>query len=116
MTTTGTNGPRVFASHTSTDQWEPDVDVGDNGLMHVLCLEGRHEAGLTRLDEADGSIVWIPPERESFLVLEGSVHIEIEGAPSIDVATGGFASLPKGAVTTWHITTPFREFWVMGAE
>jgi len=41
MTTTGTNGPRVFASHTSTDKWEPDVDVGDNGLMHVLCLEGR---------------------------------------------------------------------------
>jgi len=116
MAATGTNGLRVFASHTSTDEWEPDPDVGHNALMHVLCMEGKHEAGLTRLDEVDGPIEWIPPERESFFVLEGSVHFEIEGAPSIDVATGGFASLPKGAVTTWHITAPFREFWVMGAE
>jgi hypothetical protein len=24
------------------------------------------------------------------------------------------ASLPKGAVTTWHLTAPFREIWFFG--
>ena len=24
------------------------------------------------------------------------------------------ASLPKGAVTTWHMTLPYREIWFFG--
>jgi hypothetical protein len=24
------------------------------------------------------------------------------------------ASLPKGAVTTWHLTLPFKELWFFG--
>lgn len=24
-----------------------------------------------------------------------------------------FASLPAGASTTWHLTTPFKELWVI---
>jgi hypothetical protein len=26
---------------------------------------------------------------------------------------GDIASLPAGARTTWYLTTPFREFWVI---
>lgn len=74
------------------------------------------KAGLTRQDEVDGPISWSLPERETFLILEGRARIDIEGAPSLDLGPGNFASLPKGAVTTWHLTTPFRELWVFGAE
>jgi uncharacterized cupin superfamily protein len=27
--------------------------------------------------------------------------------------SGDIASLPAGTETTWHITAPFREFWVL---
>jgi len=31
----------------------------------------------------------------------------------LELAAGGIASLPAGARTTWYLTTPFREFWVI---
>jgi uncharacterized cupin superfamily protein len=48
------------------------------------------------------------------LVLEGAARIEIEGGPTIEVKEGDLFSIPKGASTTWHLTKPFREFWVLG--
>jgi uncharacterized cupin superfamily protein len=47
------------------------------------------------------------------LVLEGAARIEIEGGPVLELAVGDLASLPAGARTTWHLTTPFKEFWVI---
>jgi uncharacterized cupin superfamily protein len=104
----------IFVSSLSTSEWEPDPDIG--GLMHVLCEQGRVQAGLTRFDAVDGPVAWTLPERETFLILEGRAQIDIVDAPSLDLGPGDFASLPKGAVTTWLITTPFRELWVFGAE
>ncbi|MFI5098947.1 MAG: hypothetical protein ACHQE5_00285, partial [Actinomycetes bacterium] len=64
----------IYVSSTSTSDWEPDPDIG--GLMHVLCEEGRVQAGLTRQDEVDGPISWTLPERETFLILEGRARID----------------------------------------
>ncbi len=44
------------------------------------------------------------PARETIVVLEGSVQIEIENGPTLDLSVGDMASMPKGAVTTWHPT------------
>lgn len=107
-------GPGIFVSHTSTTEWEPDPDPG--GLMHMLCDQDGVEAGLSRFDEVDGPIVWTLPAREVILILEGAARIEIEGAETLDLVQGSIASMPKGAVTTWHITTPFRELWVLSGE
>ena len=104
----------IYVSRVSTTEWEPDPDVG--GLMHVLCTEGRMQVGLTRYDEAPDPVPWTLPEREAFLILEGRARIDIEGAASLDLGPGDFACLPQGAVTTWHVTTPFREFWVLAPE
>jgi len=46
-------------------------------------------------------------------VLEGAVRIEIAGGAVLDLQAGGVASLPAGMETTWHITAPFREFWIL---
>lgn len=54
-------------------------------------------------------------ERESFLVLEGQVRIEIAGGPTLELRAGDIGSIPMGAKTTWHITAPYREFWVFGS-
>jgi uncharacterized cupin superfamily protein len=47
------------------------------------------------------------------MILEGAVRIEIAGEATLDLETGDVASLPAGTQTTWHITAPFREFWVI---
>ena len=52
-------------------------------------------------------------ERETALVLEGAATIEIEGGPTLEVKEGDLFSIPEGASTTWHLTKPFREFWVL---
>lgn len=106
--------PGVFVSKVSTSDWESDPEVG--GLMHVFCSQGRVQAGMSRWDKADGPVEYTPPERETILILEGRAHIDIEGSSSIDLEPGDLASLPKGVVTTWTVTAPFREFWVFGAE
>ena len=46
-------------------------------------------------------------------MLEGAVRIEIEGGPTLELKPGDMASLPKGAVTRWHLTLPFKEMWVL---
>jgi uncharacterized cupin superfamily protein len=53
------------------------------------------------------------PGRETLLILEGAARIEIEEGPVLELTAGDIASLPAGARTTWHLTTPFREFWVI---
>jgi uncharacterized cupin superfamily protein len=103
--------PGVFVSSVSTDDWEKDPEVP--GLMHVLCSADGLEAGLTRIDETDGPISWTPPTREVLLVLEGRARIEIGDAAPLDLGPGDMASLPGGVATTWHLTTPFRELWVL---
>jgi uncharacterized cupin superfamily protein len=30
-----------------------------------------------------------------------------------ELAAGDIASLPAGVATTWHVATPFKEFWVL---
>ncbi len=103
-------GHGVFVSSLSTDQWEPDPDVGSE--MHNLC----RGVGLSRyVDGPVNPVEYTTPERESFLVLEGHARIEIADGPTLELKAGDFASIPVGAKTTWHITVPYREFWVFGS-
>jgi uncharacterized cupin superfamily protein len=104
--------PGVFVSKISTDAWEPDPEVG--GEMHVLCSSNGVEAGLSRFAAGSDPVVrWTLPGRETVLVLEGAARIEVAGGPTLDLKVGDMASLPRGAQTIWHLTLPFREFWVI---
>jgi uncharacterized cupin superfamily protein len=101
----------VFVSSVSASAWEPDPEVG--GEMHLLCSGVGVEAGLSRFTETTEPVRWTLPGRETLLVLEGAARIEISGGPVLELKVGDIASLPKGAQTTWHLTTPFKEFWVI---
>ena len=103
--------PGVFVSSVSAEAWEPDPEVG--GEMHVLCRGHGAESGLSRFSEATGPVRWTLPGRETLLVLEGAARIEMDDGPVLDLTAGDIASLPAGARTTWYLTTPFREFWVI---
>jgi uncharacterized cupin superfamily protein len=104
--------PGVFVSNIATDDWESDPEVG--GESHTLVRDEGAYAGMTRYRERPDETPWTLPERETFLILEGGARIEIAGGPTLDVGVGDMASLPKGAVTTWHVTAPFKEIWFFG--
>jgi uncharacterized cupin superfamily protein len=103
--------PGVFVSSVSAGTWEPDPEVG--GHMHVLCNGLGADSGMSLFSEPADPISWTLPGRETILVLEGAARIEIEGGPVLELTVGDIASLPAGARTTWHLTTPFKEFWVI---
>ena len=102
----------VFVSKLSTEEWEEDPEVG--GEAHILCSVDGTEAGLSRIAETPKEpIAFKPDRRETILILEGSVRIEIADGPTLDLKQGDMASIPKGADTLWHVTAPFKEMWVM---
>jgi len=103
--------PGVFVSTSSAEAWESDPEVG--GEMHVLCDGDGVQSGLSRFTEVTEPVTWTLPGRETLLVLEGAARIEIEDGPVLELTVGDIASLPAGARTTWHLTTPFKEFWVI---
>jgi uncharacterized cupin superfamily protein len=103
--------PGVFVSSIATDEWEPDADPA--GETHWLCRDGDVQAGLWRFTKGPQPVRWTLPDRETILVLEGAVTIEIADGPTLELTVGDMDSMPKGAQTTWHITTPYKEFWVI---
>jgi quercetin dioxygenase-like cupin family protein len=102
----------VFVSNVSTDDWEADLEVG--GEVHTLCDADGVQAGLSRIQQAPEKPIPFRSEmRETIIILEGSVRIEIAGGATLELKKGDIASLPKGAETLWHVTAPFKEMWVM---
>jgi uncharacterized cupin superfamily protein len=107
--------PGVFVTSTSTEDWRPDPEVGGGAEEHVLFDDGAMRAGLTRFaaDADPTPPPWTLAQTEVLLVLEGTARIEIEGGPTLDLKPGDLATLPKGAVTRWQLTLPFKEVWVL---
>jgi quercetin dioxygenase-like cupin family protein len=105
--------PGVFVSKVSTEDWRPDPEVGGDAEEHVLFETEGMRAGLSRFTKGGEPVVWVLPQRQVFLVLEGEARIEIANGPTLELKPGDMASLPKGAETKWHLTTPFKEMWVL---
>ena len=106
--------PGVFVSKASTDDWRSDPDVPGSEMHELVHADGLW-AGLTRFTDVDGPVSWTPERREVALILEGSVRIEMAGGDTLDLGVGDLLSLPPGIATTWHVTTPFEEMWVLAS-
>ena len=92
--------------------WSVGLKDADNGA--ILFVAPGNPAGQRgpRLEVGYG-LEPILTDALSFMIIEGAARIEIAGGATLDLEAGGVASLPAGTATTWHITAPFREFWVM---
>lgn len=102
--------PGVFVSNLSTAAWEPDPEVG--GEMHVLCTGVGVEAGLSRFIPGSEPVVrWTLHGRPSWC-LKGPRGSRLGAGPTLELKVGDMASLPSGAEAIWHLTLPFKEFWV----
>ena len=105
-------GQGVYFMRSADETWEVDEEVG--GLLQVLFEDGDTMAGMWK----PGSDVdaWPKTEelhaRETIVVLEGSVRIEIEDGPTLDLVAGDLASLPQGATTNWHPSRDFIKVWL----
>jgi uncharacterized cupin superfamily protein len=104
--------PGVFVSNVTTNEWQPDPEVG--GEMHVLAEEETAYVGMSRFRDMADLEPYSLPERETVLILEGSARIEIQGGPTLELSVGDMASIPKGVVITWHLKLPFKEIWFFG--
>jgi uncharacterized cupin superfamily protein len=104
--------PGMFVSSGATTEWVEDPEV-PGSRMHELVRDGPVWAGMTRIDEAPEPTAWTPEQREVFVVLEGAVRIEFDDGSDVALGVGDLATIPAGMHTTWHVTTPFKEMWVL---
>lgn len=104
-------GGGLFVSRTSADEWAADPDVPGTTMHEVVKRDGVW-IGMSRIDSTDGPIPWTPETRETAVILEGSVRIEFEARPTIELGPGDIVSFPAGLAMTWHVTTPFKELWM----
>lgn len=101
--------PGLFVSSLTPTAWDDDPAAGS--LSHVAVREPGAFLGLSRYDKDPDPIRFTAHVRETMVVLEGSVRIEIDGGPTLELRAGDLVSLPAGTAMTWHITAPFRELW-----
>jgi uncharacterized cupin superfamily protein len=104
--------PGVFITRTSTDDWSSDPEVPGTEMHELVHADGVH-AGLSRYTSASGPITWTPERREVALILEGSVRIEFGDGTDVSLGVGDLFTVPPGLETTWHISPPFKEIWVL---
>jgi len=104
--------PGMFVSRGDATDWLPDPDVPGTE-MHELVHDGAVWAGMTRITNAPEPIDWTPEHREVFVVLEGGLRIEFPDGTDVTLGVGDLATIPAGMTTTWHVTTPFKEMWVL---
>ena len=104
-------GGEVYVSRIDTDVWQLHEETG--GSVHSLFEDGQAAAGLWKR-EPNGVLgeAHELPARETIVVLEGTVRIEIKGRFTLELAAGDMASMPKGAITTWHPSPEFKEIWL----
>jgi uncharacterized cupin superfamily protein len=104
--------PGLFVSSTATEDWEADPDV-PGSEVHELVHDGTTWAGMTRVLDAPEPMPWTPEQRETLIVLEGSVRIVFADGTDLAIGVGDMVSIPAGEPMTWHVTTPFKEMWVL---
>ena len=107
--------PGFFVTSAATEEWEPDPEVPGTEMHELVHADGVH-AGFSRYTNASGPVTWTPERREIAFILEGSVRIEFGDGSSVELGTGDLFSVPAGLATTWHITPPFKEIWVLASD
>ena len=105
--------PGVFTSDTETQDWEPTPGYPGTAF-HALVESEDYHAGLFRITgEGSMTFPWTPESRETLLVLEGKVRIEFADGSALELKPGDMASYPVDTEMTWHVTTPFKDMYVI---
>jgi uncharacterized cupin superfamily protein len=103
----------VWTTKSGEERFEPDPEVG--GSVHVLRDDYAVQAGIWAApppgDELNTEAFAFPHD-ETIYVLTGSVRIDIENGPTLELGPGDMASFRKGIRSVWNPSPDFTEFWV----
>jgi uncharacterized protein len=109
---------RVRRTAVSTDDWEPCVTSDGRTIGEAVWLRRRvdggwsHTAMLWRCDPM--SFDYDFPGDESFIVLSGSVRIDLtDGDEVVELRTGDVASFRKGTRSVWTVVEPLTKYTVV---
>jgi len=88
------------------------------GEVHTLRSddgEQPYEAGLWRvLGDLPAPFAYDFGQNETIHVLEGTVVIDVDGGPTLELEQGDIASFAAGSQAVWRISkTPFKELFVL---
>jgi uncharacterized cupin superfamily protein len=103
-------GRGVYVMRTDSEAWVSDEEVG--GLVQTLFEDGESAGGLWKPGDRGAVEGDVLPARETIVVLQGTVRIEIDDGPTLNLTAGDMASMPKGATTSWHPSRDFKEVWL----
>jgi uncharacterized protein len=108
---------RVRRTSVGAEAWQPCVTSDGRTIGEAEWLRRRsdgdwsHTAMLWRCDPMTFDYDF--PGDESFLVLSGSVRIELQDGETIELHQGDVASFPKGLRSVWTVTQPLEKFTVV---
>jgi hypothetical protein len=103
----------VWVTKRGEERFEPDPEVG--GSVHVLREDDAVQAGIWAAPppgDEPAAEAFEFPHHETIYVLTGSVRIQIEGGPLLELGPGDMASFRKGVRSVWSPSADFTEFWV----
>jgi len=106
----------VYQSSTDADSYEPfmvdDKQIGEvHWLRDTAGGDGTLLTGLWRAEP--GSFPYTFTADETFLLLEGSVSIDLDSGESVHLKVGDLVSFVAGAQATWHIHEASKKFFVV---
>ena len=111
--------PKPYAlDHRDAQEYEPDiiagVQVGEFRQVSTAA-ENALEAGLWRSDPSTEDYVF--EVDEVFLVLEGSVEIDLpDTGETVSMRVGDIGYFDAGTRSVWRITEPFKKFVVLARD
>lgn len=101
----------VYLSRVEARQWDADDEVG--GWAHMLFDHDRIKAGLWKAEPGDrrGSVAVEIPARETLLVLQGGLHVSIDGGEPYELRVGDMLSIPARSLVGWDPSPDCVVFW-----
>ena len=108
--------PKPYAlDHRDTEEYEPDivdgVQIGEVREVRTAA-EPALEAGLWRVEP--GVVDYTFEVDEVFLVLEGSVEIDLpDTGDTIPMSAGDIGYFDAGTHSVWRFKEPFKKFVVL---
>lgn len=90
--------------------------VGEGNWLRAEGSHGNEHEACIWHTEAPASYEYLFTGDESFVVLEGSVSIELlDSGERVELKAGDTASFDKGTRSVWTFSEPFKKFTVISA-
>lgn len=104
------------ADATYTPMSVANQDAGERCGLVTAAMPAPGELAASLWRSGPAVIEYEVPADETFVIIAGSVQIEIEGAPTVVMNAGDAAALPRGSRTTWRVGEHVAKFAVAARE